>query len=160
MTPVKEDLTSQGQLRFRVEGKIVHVFKRKGESVEQVRLKVLGYTLYAAEEEDLRLDPAIHFKFKPDVAGFDLLGDVRLWISSGELSSEQLAYILKHSDAGEVVLLREDVDLEVWATAIRRQIHYRYTNGKLVLFALRDVDNWFDANDVKISMAHIERYAF
>lgn len=161
MGPIREDIAGQRQLRFRVRGETLNLFKSKGESSHQVYLKVLAYAFYGGRY-DLTIDPRIDCKYQPSVASIDLHGEVRLWIHCGPVETDRVTYLLKHSHADEIVLVEEhqpaegeaadftDLDFTDRVTRLRKQIHYRYTNGKLRILVFRPLDDWFNPDDVEL----------
>ena len=171
MGPLREDFAGQRQLRFRVEGETLHLFKAKGESSHQVYLKVLAYALYR-DQFDLTIDPKIDCKYQPDVASFDLTGEVQLWIRCGPFPTEQIVYVLKHTDAKHVIWVQEhpaghesktdfsDLDNSGRVASIRKQVHYRYANGKLKLLVFRPLDGWFDPDDVILDPHNYQLFEF
>jgi len=177
MSPIREDFAGQRQLRFRAQGKMLHLFKQKGESTHQVYLKVLTYALYG-EQYELEIDPRVDCKYQPHVASLDLTGEVSFWAHCGEISLDQITYVLKHSAAEEVVLVREhnalmlpgyrqadladfdELDLEPMAAYLKRHIHYRYTKGKLRMVVFRGLDEWFQPDDVEVENRNFHLYAF
>jgi hypothetical protein len=159
MSLLKEDYAGQRQLRFRVNGQPLHLFKHKGESTHHVYLKIVVYALYHLRYE-LDFDPEVDCKYQPDVASLALTGDVEFWAHCGDISIDQLSYVLKHSDAEEVVLVREDIDLETYVAYIKRHIHYRYTTGKLRILALHNLEEWFLPENVEIPEDHTQLYEF
>lgn len=162
MPTLREDLAASGQLRFRVHGDSLRLFKAKGESVHQIYLKVLTYALYAERFDSLEIDPRVDCKYAPHVAHLDLTGDVQFWAHCGDVSMEQVAYILKHSDAEEVVLVREDErsNLDDYVAYVKRHIHYRYTTGRLRLLSFQPLEAWFDPDSVRVSPDDYTLYAF
>lgn len=160
MAPIREDHAGSRQLRFRVAGKPLNLFKAKGESTHHVYLKVLVYALYQEQYEQLQFDPHVDGRYQPHVASLDLAGDVVFWAHCGEAKIEEVAHILKHSDAREVVLVKEAVDIPGYVAHIKRQIHYRYTNGKLRILSFQPLDDWFDPEQVEIPADGYETFAF
>ncbi|HEY9721880.1 MAG TPA: hypothetical protein V6D47_07685 [Oscillatoriaceae cyanobacterium] len=159
MTLLREDFAGQRQLRFRVEGQTVHLFKHKGESTHHVTCKILVYALYH-RQYPLELEPRLDCKYQPDVASLALTGDVQFWAQCGEVPIDHVAYVLKHSDAEEVVLVREDIDLDRLVASIKRHIHYRYTTGKLRILVFRNLDEWFNPDDVVVPEDRFTLYSF
>jgi hypothetical protein len=160
MSALKEDLAGSRQLRFRVDGKTLHVFKRKGESTHQVYLKVALLALYRSAYPDLELDPRIDCKYQPHVAMVDYTGEVRFWGQVGKLPVDPLAYVLKHTDADEVVIAGDDIDLPDTVAYYKRHLHYRYTTGKLRICVFRPLDEWFNPDDVELSPDDYEIHQF
>lgn len=174
MCPIYEDFAGQRQLRFRVGGKPLHLFKQKGESTHQVYMKVLAYAFYR-DRVELQFDPVTNYKVQPALAELDLTGEVRTWVVMGEPSPDSLAYILRHSDAREVCVVMEapeNTDLSLapndhlaetvtnLANRLKKQIHYRYTNKKLKLLMFRPLEDFFDPEDVDPHPAFYVFYAF
>ncbi len=157
MCPIREDFAGQRQLRFRIHGKALHLFKNRGESTHQVYLKVLAYALYG-DDIDLVFEPRTDYKVSPDLGSIDLTGEVRTWIQCGNVPIDEIAYVLRHADADRVIWVREldslasdypaEIDLAPMIAYIRRHIHYRYTTGKLRVVAFRPLDDWFLPDDV------------
>ena len=109
----------------------------------------------------MSIDPKIDFKYPPHVGSIDLTGGVRFWAHCGPVALDQVAYVLKHSQADEVVLVEEytqcqedpdftDLDFSDRVTRLRRHIHFRYTDGKLRLLVFRPLDEWFNPDQVEI----------
>jgi hypothetical protein len=163
MTPLHEDFAGQRQLRLRIAGKPLHLFKNKGESTHQAYLKALAYAFYR-DRAELAFEPKTDYKVQPTLAEVDLTGEVRTWVQVGLLPLDKLEYVLRHGDAEEVCLVLEaseedesgetDPDDKLaWqvqdlVTRIKRHIHYRYTSRKLKLLMFRPLDEWFDPEDV------------
>lgn len=161
MPTVREDLAASGHLRFRVRGENLKLFKAKGMSFTQIHLRVLVHALYA-DRYPLEFDPRIDCKYQPHVASLDLTGEVKLWAFCGEMSVETIAYVLKHSDAEEVVLAREeeDFDVQAYVSYLKRHIHYRYTTGRLRVLAFRPLDAWFDPEHIDVTADDYVLYQF
>jgi hypothetical protein len=162
MGPIREDFTGQRQLRFRLRGETLHLFKAKGESTHQVYLKVLAYAFYG-DTYNLTIEPKLDCKYQPHIASIDLTGSVRFWGHCGPIALDQVAYLLKHSHADQVVLVEEhqpseteiasdfaELDFTDRMAHLRRHIHYRYTNGKLRILVFRPLDDWFDPEDIAL----------
>ena len=162
MGPLREDFAGQRQLRFRVDGIPLNLFKHKGKSTHQVYLQVLVYALYRAKYPSLEIEPKLQFKYSPCVASLDLTGAVEFWAQCGIVPPEQVAYVLKHTAAQEVVLAIEDldVDLDKQVAALRRHIHYRYTTGRLRVLLFRPLEEWFDPERVEVDSDHYQLYEF
>ena len=162
MGPLREDFAGQRQLRFRVDGKPLHLFKHKGESTHQVYLRVLVYALYRAQYPSLEIEPKLSLKHPPCVASLDLTGEVEFWAQCGAVPPEQVAYVLKHTAANEVVLAIEDLDfdLDKYVATLRRNVHYRYTTGRLRVLLFRPLDEWFDADQVEVDSDNYQLYEF
>jgi hypothetical protein len=162
MGPIREDFAGQRQLRFRVRGETLNLFKSKGESTHHVYLKVLAYALYG-DRGPLEFDPRTAYKHHPHLAAFDLTGRPTLWIHAGPIAVDEIAYLLKHSHADDVVLVEEhdpaegetaedftDLDFSDRKARLARHIHYRYTRGKLKILVFRPLDDWFDPDQVEL----------
>lgn len=155
----REDTAGVRQLRFRVNGESLHLFKQKGESTHQVSLKVAAYALYGSSYR-LEFDPRVAIKFQPSLAEIDFTGEVKVWVRVGAIVADQVAYILKHTDAEEVVLVTEDIDLEDAVAHLKRHIHYRYTTGKLRIVVFRPLEEWFHPDDVVVRRANYQLFEF
>lgn len=162
MGPLREDFAGQRQLRFRVEGKPIHLFKHKGESTHQIYLRVLVYALYRSRYPALEFAPRLNTKYHPCLAEVDLTGEVRFWAQCGHVPIEQVAYVLKHTEAAEVILAieEEDFDLDKYVTQLRRNIHYRYTTGRLRVLLFRPLETFFDPDHVQVDPEHYQLYEF
>jgi uncharacterized protein YaeQ len=147
MGPIREDFAGQRQLRFRVEGKSIHLFKHKGESTHQVYLRILVYALYHDRYPELEIEPKLSLKYHPCVASADWTGEVKFWAQCGQVPVEQIAYVLKHTEADEVAFLK-------------RQIHYRYTTGRLRVLLFAPLDQWFDPDHVEADPDHYQLIEF
>lgn len=152
MVPIREDFAGQRQLRFRVNGQSIHLFKHKGESTHQVFLRIVVYALYRDRYPDLEIDPKLSLKYSPCVASSDWTGEVKFWAQCGDVPADQIAYVLKHSDADEVVIAIEDLDVDLAKTVahLKRHIHYRYTTGRLRILLFKPLEQWFDPDHVVI----------
>jgi hypothetical protein len=152
MGPLREDFAGQRQLRFRVQGKPIHLFKHKGESTHQVYLRILVYAMFLERYPSLEIDPRLTFKYHPCVAALDYTGEVTFWGQCGKVSDDQVAWVLKHTEADEVVLAIEDLDFDLskYVATLKRHIHYRYTTGRLRVLLFRPLDEWFDPDRVEI----------
>jgi len=162
MGPIREDFAGQRQLRFRVQGKPIHLFKHKGESTHQIYLRVLVYALFHERYPNLGFEPKLTLKYHPCLAEVDYTGEVRFWAQCGQVPIDQVAYVLKHTEAEEVVLAAEDADLDMdrLVAQLKRQIHYRYTNGRLRVLLFQPLDDWFDPDHVEADPAHYQLYEF
>jgi hypothetical protein len=162
MGPIREDFAGQRQLRFRVEGKSIHLFKHKGESTHQVYLRILVYALYHDRYPELEIEPKLSLKYHPCVASADWTGEVKFWAQCGQVPVEQIAYVLKHTEADEVVLVAEDLDFDVekYVAFLKRQIHYRYTTGRLRVLLFAPLDQWFDPDHVEADPDHYQLIEF
>lgn len=159
MSPIREDFAGQRQLRFRVDGRLFHLFKHKGESTHQVYLKILVVALYG-HRYPLEIDPAVDGKLQPHVASLDLTGEIRFWAHAGEITSDQVEHILKHTDAEEVVLVKEAVDIASFAAQLKKRIHYRYTTKRLRILSFHPLEGWFDPEDVRVTAEDYELFEF
>ena len=159
MSPIREDFAGQRQLRFRVDDEPLHLFKNRGESTHQVYLKALVYALYR-ERYDLVFDPDIGGKYQPHVASLDFTGGVTFWAHCGEIHIDQLAHVLKHSHAEEVLVAKEAVDVPGYVTYIKRHVHYRYLNGKLRIVSFQPLDDWFNPEHVTVTSEDYEIHTF
>jgi hypothetical protein len=163
MTPLREDFAGQRQLRFRIAGKQLHLFKHKGESTHQVYLKALAYAFYR-DRVELVFEPKTDYKVQPSLADVDMTGEVCTWVQVGLLPFDKLEYVLRHGDAEEVCLVLEATENDesreldpgeklAWqvqdlAASIKRHIHYKYTTRKLKILMFRPLDDWFDPDTV------------
>ena len=159
MGTLREDFTGQRQLRFRLAGQTLHLFKNKGESTHQVFLKILAFAFYQ-EYPGLTLDPRTNHKIQPTIAALDLTGEVLIWVQVGLLPLDKLEYVLRHTDAKEVCMVleaaseggdaEEELDRQVQdlAARIKKQIHYKYTARKLKILMFRPLETWFDPDEV------------
>lgn len=159
MSPIRGDFAGQRQLRFRVDGRLYHLFKHKGESTHQVYLKILVVALYG-QRYPLEIDPHVDGKLQPHVASIDLTNEIRFWAQVGEITSDQVEHILKHTDAEEVVLVKEGVDLASYAALLKKRIHYRYTTGRLRIVSFRPLEGWFDPEDIQVTSDDYELFEF
>lgn len=162
MAPLREDFAGQRQLRFRVQGKPLHLFKHKGESTHQIYLRVLVYALYSSRYPSLAFEPKLNLKHAPCLAEVDLTGEVKFWAQCGQVPIDTVAYVLKHTEAEEVVLVAEDLDFDLptYVAFLKRHIHYRYTTGRLRVLLFRPLDEWFDPDHVEADPDHYQLYAF
>jgi hypothetical protein len=73
-----------------------------------------------------------------------------------------VAWVLKHTDAEEVVLAAEDTafDMDKTVAALRRHIHYRYTTGRLRILVFRPLDEWYDPDRVDVPPDAYQLYEF
>ncbi|MDB5099139.1 MAG: hypothetical protein JWM80_3560, partial [Cyanobacteria bacterium RYN_339] len=44
-----------------------------------------------------------------------------------------------------------DLEFTERITRLRKQLHYKYTDGKLGILVFRPLDEWFDPDDVEIN---------
>ncbi|MEB3197317.1 MAG: hypothetical protein VKP62_08950 [Candidatus Sericytochromatia bacterium] len=166
MTPVREDLTGQRQLRFHFQGEAtpLHLFKHRGESTHQAYLKALAYAFWR-EQGELTFDPATDYKVTPSLACLDLTGEVRLWVQVGDLPLDKLEYVLRHSDADQVCWVQEmavgpanvaefQAACDALLQRVKRRIHYRYTTKKLCLLIFDKLEDWFEPDAVALPEAH------
>lgn len=162
MAPLREDFAGQRQLRFRVQGKPVNLFKHKGESTHQTYMRVLVYALYLSRYPALEFEPRLNLKHQPCLAELDLTGEVRFWAQCGKVPVETVAYALKHTEAEEVVLVAEDQDFDLanYVALLKRQIHYRYTTGRLRVLLFRPLTEWFDPDHVEVAPGNYQLYEF
>lgn len=172
MSPMREDFAGQRQLRFRIGGKTLHLFKQRGESTHQVYLKVLAYAFYR-DRAELAFEPKTDYKVQPTLAEVDLTGEVRTWVQVGMLPLDKLEYVLRHGDAEEVCIVleatadetddpeeRPSVQVQELVARIKKQIHYKYTGRKLKILMFRPLDEWFDPEDVDPHPAFHVFYSF
>jgi len=159
MSPIREDFAGQRQLRFRIDGQPYHLFKQKGESTHQVYLKVLVVALYG-HRYPLEIDPHVDGKLKPHVASIDLTNEIRFWAHCGEINSDQVEHILKHTDAEEVVLVREAIEVDAYAAQLRKKVHYRYATKRLRILSFHPLEGWFDPEHVRVDAENYELYEF
>jgi hypothetical protein len=171
MVPIQEDLSSQRQMRFRIEGgpPVLHIFKARGESAHQACLKALSYAFWR-EYGPLTFDPSTDYKSNPSVACLDLTGEVRLWVHVGPWALDKIEYVLRHTDAQEVCWAFEgpagSTEAELaeecaqWVARIKRHIHYRYTTKKLRLLIFTPLDTWFDPENVALPATEYVYYSF
>ena len=172
MSLMREDFAGQRQLRFRVAGKPLHLFKHKGESTHQAYLKVLAFAFYH-DQVELTFDPKTDYKVQPTLADVDLTGEVRTWVQVGLPPLDKLEYVLRHGDAEEVCVVLEaaadgddpeealDRQVEALVARIKKQIHYKYTARKLKVLMFQPLDAWFDPDqEVDPHPAHHVFYSF
>lgn len=174
MSPLREDFAGQRQLRFRIHGKQLHLFKQKGESTHHVYLKVLAHAFYR-DRADLVFDPKVDAKVQPSLAEVDLTGRICTWVQVGLPPVDKLEYILRHGHADEVcvvleALAEEDDDadpeerpalqMQALVEKLRKQIHYKYTAKKLKVLMFRPLEEWFDPEDVDPHPAFHVFYSF
>ncbi|MNT01494.1 hypothetical protein D3C72_1359620 [compost metagenome] len=162
MGPLREDFAGQRQLRFRVQGKPIHLFKHKGMSTHQVYLRILVYAMFLDRYPSLEIEPRLNNKHHPCVAGLDFTGEVQFWAQCGPIDADGAAWVLKHTEAEEVVLATEDIafDMDKTVAALRRHIHYRYTTGRLRILVFRPLDEWFDPDRVDVPPDAYQLYEF
>ncbi len=154
-----DDLPVNRQLRFTVAGHTLHLIRTKGESVEAFYLRLLAYRLYA-ERPGLEQHLDWHGKFAPDWACVDLKGNITFYLRTRPLAWDELLYVLRHHGSAEVALVKilacdweDDALDELLNHEIRqfkRQIHYRYLNGRLGVTFLRPLGEWFDPQQLTV----------
>lgn len=83
-----------------------------------IGLKTIAYVLYL--EERPRVELAVGFRFKPDLAVVDDAGRVRFWIDCGNIAVKKVRRVAGwlQGDAGFVILRREERDGRALADAI------------------------------------------
>lgn len=146
------ELETKGHMRFRFGRRDQLVlYKQKGETLTHVYLKAATYALFFREVEGLAVDPKLRYKFPADLAALDPAGDPRFWVIVEDVSLPRLEWTLRHVPASEVVLVTEGGDLERLVAQIRREIHYRYTHRRLLVYHfLQPVEDWLDPDGVEV----------
>lgn len=156
------DEEQTGKVRFGLDKKrALTLFKHKGEPMEHLLLKALGYARFIAEYEDLEVEPHLNYKVQPDLVALDATGEPEIWIQCGKPNAEQLEYALKHSRSPRVVLITQAPDIDQVVQELRKKIHYRYTNGRLEVICFKTPpEDWISAEHLEAPYSQFDCFAF
>jgi uncharacterized protein YaeQ len=162
MLTIHLDEEQSGKVRFNLDKKrSLTLFKHKGEPMEHVLLKALGYALFASLYENLEVDAHLNFKYQPDIVALDATGEPELWIQCGAPDADRLEYALKHTRASRVILITQAPALEPIVQDLKKKIHYRYTNHRLeVICFITPPEDWLSEDYLEAPYERYETHEF
>jgi hypothetical protein len=129
---------------FELAGWRARLWQRRGETYEHVLLKALGFAMYVGEYPRLEIELSVGLRYKPDLVALNDDGARRagarflFWGECGLVTMRKVAWLLKHGDAGRVVLFKLDCGVGPLVRELRDAVAPRYREGgrlQLVNFA-------------------------
>jgi len=92
--------------RFEIAGRRLALYQRTGESFEHVAMKALCFGLYVDRYEGLEIERRLGGRYTPDVVALGPDGKPRFWGECGSVSLRKVAWLAKHSGAGEIAFVK------------------------------------------------------
>ena len=128
---------------FELCGKKVRLWQNRGESYEHVLMKALGYAMFVEDYPALEIERRVGLRYKPDLISVGADGNFDLWGECGLNSIRKTAWLMKHSRARRVVLLKINYGAEQLAEQLRQTIpaKYRYAGRLSLINFVPDIRN-------------------
>ncbi len=129
---------------FELAGRRVRLWQRRGETFAHVLLKALGFAMYVGEYPRLEIELPVGLRYKPDLVALNESATPRagarflFWGECGLVTMRKVAWLLKHGDAGRVVLFKLACGVAPLVRELRDAVPARYRDGErlqLVNFA-------------------------
>jgi hypothetical protein len=120
---------------FELAGRRVRLWQRRGETYGHVLLKALGFAMYVAEYPGLEIELPVGLRYKPDLVALNEGAWPRagarflFWGECGLVTMRKVAWLLKHGDAGRVVLFKLGVGVTPLLRELRDAVGPRYREG-------------------------------
>lgn len=137
--------------RFEVRGEKLLLYKRRGESFEHVLMKALLYGLASARFASLEIERNLGGRYTPDVVAVDGDGRVAFWGECGDVSMRKVAWLAKHSGAGELAFAKIGAGAAI-AAEMRKHIDARYRpDGRITLYSfVPDIRARVEARNLRV----------
>ena len=127
---------------FELVGRRVRLWQRRGESYGHVLMKALGFAMYAREYPGLEIELPVGLRYKHDLVALNDADGGRpragarflFWGECGMVSMRKVAWLLKHGDAGRLVLFKTGCGVAPYTRELRDSVEPRYrARGRLTL---------------------------
>lgn len=112
---------------FQLAGQRVRLWQKTGETYRHILLKALGYAMFAPAFPTLTIETPVGLRYRPDLIARDVAGNFLLWGECGLNSLRKTAWLLKHTDLGQLVLLKHELsNLDLLVAQLRKAVAVRY----------------------------------
>jgi hypothetical protein len=122
---------------FELAGRRVRLWQRRGESYGHVLMKALGFAMYVGRYPNLEIELPVGLRYKPDLVSLNEGEGGRpragarfhFWGECGMVSMRKVAWLLKHGDAGRLVLFKTGSGVKAYTRELRDSVEPRYRGG-------------------------------
>lgn len=119
---------------FRLAGRKVRLWQRRGESYEHILMKALGYAMFVEKYPALEIEVRVGLRYKPDLVARDANGEFLFWGEAGANSLRKTGWLLKHTRTKTLALFKIGQSANQIVAQLREEIPAKYrSNDRLIL---------------------------